>query len=198
MMAYRSYKMLTIMGFLALLPGVRRGLARKLIMEWTIFGDALDDVYLVKDILSDSGGYYFMLGNRAAAVVIDAYRNNLLPMKPRESVGNPFMAQRYVDTARRLPDFIDKSLRIVPGSRGVHGVQQCEDTGRSETPSSLPCPRPSVRRALPLCAPECTVCSPQASALGPLQTLAGLILPRQLRHSFWRKRPVSPLLQAGW
>jgi hypothetical protein len=121
---YRSYRMLTISGFVALLPGVRRGLARKLIMEWNIFGTALDDVYPAKNFLTKSGGYYFLIGNRAGAAIIDAYQEGLLPMKPGQAVSNPYLAQRYVNTARRLPAFIDRSLRIVPGSGGTHGVKQ--------------------------------------------------------------------------
>jgi hypothetical protein len=112
------------MGFLALLPGVRRGLARKLILEWEIIGNALDDVYPIKNFMSKSDGYYFLIGNRAGAAIINAYLDGLLPMKPGHAIGNQYLAQRYVKSARRLPDFIDRSLCIVSGSSGVHGVKQ--------------------------------------------------------------------------
>jgi hypothetical protein len=123
-MSYRSYKMLTIMGFLALLPDVRRGLARKRLIEWDIFGDALDDVLPVADCFSKASGYYFLLGNRAAAVILDAYNKGLLPMKAGTVPGNAYMARRYINTERRVPDFVDRSLRIVPGSAEVHSVQR--------------------------------------------------------------------------
>ena len=116
-MGYRSYKLLTIWGFLALLPGVRRGLARELLMEWTIFGDAIDDVYPVCDCLSASaGGYYFLLGSRAAQAALNAYDAGLLPMKAGERPRNAFMAKRYIGTDRRIPDFVDMSLCVVPGA----------------------------------------------------------------------------------
>jgi hypothetical protein len=112
------------MGFFALLPGVRRGLARELILEWEIIGNALDDVCPIKNFLSKSGGYYFLIGNRAEAAIIDTYLDGLLPMKPGHAIGNPYLAQRYVKSVRRLPDFIDRSLCIVPDSSGEHGVKQ--------------------------------------------------------------------------
>jgi hypothetical protein len=121
-MSYRSYKMLTIMGFLALLPDVRAGLARRLLLEWDIFGDALDDVFPVSDCLSQGSGYYFLLGNRAAAAILDAYNEGRLPMKPGMTPGNAHRAKRYVTTDRRIPDFVNTDLRIVPGAPIPHGV----------------------------------------------------------------------------
>ncbi len=114
----RGFKMLTIMNFLDLLPGIRRGLARRRILEWDIFAEAIDDVFPIANLMFKGKAPYFYLGSRAAQKILAAYHAGQFEMKPGATPQRAAEAQNYIDAEHRVPPYYDDRLKLVRDESG--------------------------------------------------------------------------------